>query len=107
MPMGINMKRKNKEERIVNKVIKHKRSIYEMLGITGEILANEPKIIITGDYLVEIFNHRGIVDITDTVVKINTKKTIYKITGINLEIKAVTDDELAISGTIISVERIN
>jgi sporulation protein YqfC len=101
------MKRKNKEERIEKEIVKQKKSIYELLGVTGEILASEPKIIITGDYLIEIFNHKGIVDITDTVVKINTKKTIYKITGLNLEIKNVTDDELAIGGTIISVERIN
>jgi sporulation protein YqfC len=100
------MKRKNKEVRIEKNISKPKKSLYELIGVTGEILANEPKIVINGDYLIEIFNHKGIVDITDTVVKINTKKTIYKITGLNLEIKAITDDELAIAGTIISVERV-
>lgn len=100
------MKRKNKEVIIEKNISKPKKSLYELIGVTGEILANEPKIVITGDYLIEIFNHKGIVDITDTIVKINTKKTIYKITGVSLEIKNVTDDELAIAGTIISVERI-
>ena len=83
-----------------------KRNIYDIIGISGEILANEPKIVVTGDYLIEIYNHKGIVDFSDTVININTKKCIYKIIGLNMEIRSISDDEVSISGTMIAVERI-
>jgi len=82
------------------------RNIYDIIGISGEILANEPKIVVTGDYLIEIFNHKGIVDFSDTVINVNTKKCIYKIIGINMEIRSISDDEVSISGTMIAIERI-
>ena len=82
------------------------RTIYDIIGISGEILANEPKIVVTGDYLVEIYNHKGIVDFSDTVINVNTKKCIYKIIGINMEIRSISDDEVSISGTMIAIERV-
>jgi len=82
------------------------RTIYDIIGISGEILANEPKIVVTGDYLVEIFNHKGIVDFSDTFINVNTKKCIYKISGVNLEIRGISDDQVSISGTVIAIERI-
>ena len=83
-----------------------KRTIYDIVGISGEILANEPKIVVTGDYLIEIYNHKGIVDFSDTVINVNTKKYIYKIMGINMEIRSISDDELSISGTMLAIERV-
>ena len=82
------------------------RTIYDIIGISGEILAGEPKIVITGDYLIEIYNHKGIVDFSDTYINVNTKKCIYKISGSSLEIRSISDDEVSVSGTMISVERI-
>ena len=103
------MRRKNKNKYCMQdaKTQTDKKDIYDILGVSGEILANEPKIIITGDYLIEIFNHKGILDFSDTVISVNTKKSIYKISGINLTIRSVTDDELTIHGMMISVEKIN
>ena len=86
--------------------MKENKTIYDIIGISGEILANEPKIVVTGDYLVEIFNHKGIVDFSDTVINVNTKKCIYRIMGVNMEIRSISDDEVSISGTMIAIERI-
>ena len=82
------------------------RSIPQMLGISAEVLSSEPKIVITGDYLIEIYNHKGIVDLSEEQIQINTKKCIYKIRGMNLMITTVTDDELVVTGSMISVEKI-
>ncbi len=82
------------------------KSIYSLLGISPEVLSAEPKIVITGDYLIEIYNHKGIVDLSEEQIQVNTRKFIYKIKGANLMIATVTDDELVVSGSMISVEKI-
>lgn len=82
------------------------KSLSERLGISGEVLKNEPKIVITGDYMIEIFNHKGIVDLSEHQIQVNTRKCIYSICGTNLMIATVTDDELVITGTVISLEKI-
>lgn len=82
------------------------KSISQLLGISAEVLSGEPKIVITGDYLIEIYNHKGIVDLSEEQIQVNTRKCIYKIKGINLMITTVTDEELVVSGSMISVEKI-
>ena len=100
-------KRRNKTicvrpRRTVNR---NKKTVYDYIGLPSDVISNEPKIIITGDYLVEFYNHKGIIDISDTRIKINTKKAIYSVVGIELFICGMTDDEIEISGKIISIER--
>ncbi len=82
------------------------KSLSQRLGISGEVLKNEPKIVITGDYMVEIYNHKGIVDLSENQIQVNTRKFIYSIRGVDLMIATVTDDELVITGTVISLEKI-
>lgn len=101
------MKRKKKEtKKLMLQPASPPKNIYSVLGISGDILSGEPKIVITGDYLVEIYNHKGIVDLSEEQIQVNTRKCIYKIHGINLMILTVTDDELVVSGSVISVEKI-
>ena len=82
------------------------KSLPERLGISGEVLKSEPKIVITGDYMIEIFNHKGIVDLSEHQIQVNTRKCIYSIRGVDLMIATVTDDELVITGTVVLVEKI-
>ena len=100
------MKRKKKQEKLVLSPAVSRRNVYDMLGISGDILNGEPKIVITGDYLIEIYNHKGIVDLSEEQIQVNTRNYIYKILGKNLMIATVTDDELVVSGCMISVEKI-
>lgn len=83
-----------------------KKTIYDILGIGGEVLSREPKIVVTGDYLIEIYNHKGIIGLTDTEIQVNTKKFIYTIYGVNLMISAVTDEELVVTGNLIRFEKL-
>lgn len=82
-----------------------RKNMYDIIGLSPEVIANEPKIVLTGDFFISFYNHKGIVDITDTKIRINTKKAIYIITGAELFISAMTDDEISVSGKIISLER--
>lgn len=109
MTAGENLKNKKKRRKYKSSPQKsepsNKKSVYDVIGISSDVLLGEAKIVVYGDYLIEFYNHKGIIDITDTQIKINTKKAIYKITGADLFICGVTDDEIDISGKLLSVER--
>lgn len=111
------MKRKNKQkDEIRKKAIKSTtadvavissapKTLAERLGISPEILLGEPKITVTGDYMVEIVNHKGIISLSDEKIEVNTRKYIYKIVGSSLMITALTDEELTISGNVNIIEK--
>lgn len=75
-------------------------------GIDPEVLKGEPKIVITGDSLLEIYNHKGIVDLSEEQIQVNTRRFICRIRGEHLLIAQVTDDELTVSGRVVSVEKL-
>ena len=98
-------RRKNRCVRPKREIIKNKKSVYDYIGLPSDVISNDAKIVMTGDYLIEFFNHKGIIDISDTQIKINSKKAIYSIKGAGLFICGMTDDEIEISGRIFSIER--
>ena len=82
------------------------KTLAERLGISPEILSGEPKITVTGDYLVEIVNHKGIISLSEEQIEVNTRKYIYKIQGESLVITALTDEEICVSGNMKSIEKL-
>ena len=87
-------------------VVSAPKTLAEKLGISAEVLLGEPKITVTGDYLVEIVNHKGIVSLSDEQIEVNTRKYIYKICGHSLVITALTDEEISISGNVVTIEKL-
>ena len=83
-----------------------KKTLADRLGISPEVLLGEPKITVTGDYLIEIINHKGIISLSDEQIEVNTRKYVYKILGSNLIITALTDEELTVSGNLVSIEKL-
>ena len=81
------------------------KTLAERLGIAPEVLLGEVKITVTGDYQVEIVNHKGIISLSEEQIEINTRKYIYKIRGSSLMITALTDEELTVSGNVCSIEK--
>lgn len=82
------------------------KNLAQRLGISPEILLGEPKITVTGDFMVEIVNHKGIISLSDDQIEVNTRKYIYKIRGSSLVITALTDEELSISGNVKAIEKL-
>ena len=98
-------RRKNRCLRPKREIIRNKKSVYDFLALPSDVISNEAKIVMTGDYLLQFYNHKGIIDISDTQIKINSKKAIYNINGVGLFICGMTDEEIEISGKIFSIER--
>ncbi len=97
--------RKNKKNKARNMLSTEKaeKNIYDIIGVGADIISGEVKIVIVGDFLVEIHNHNGIVDMGEECIKVNTKKNIYAICGENLKICQMTDEKLDIRGKIKSL----
>ncbi len=99
-----NQKQKNLQEQMIPPI--PKKNLAERLGISSELLLGEPKITVTGDFLVEIVNHKGIVSFSDTQIEVNTRKYVYKIQGSSLIITSLTDEEVSVSGNVVNIEKI-
>ena len=81
-----------------------KSSLTEMLDLPVDIAMDLPKITILGNKVVSISNHRGIIEYTDKLIRVNSKIGIIRITGEELEIKNILSEEIIIEGEVEIVE---
>lgn len=81
-----------------------KSSLTEILELPIDIAMDLPKIIILGNKLITVTNHRGIIEYTDKLIRINSKIGIIKIMGQELEIKNILSEEIVIEGQVEIVE---
>lgn len=81
-----------------------KSSLTEVLELPIDIAMDLPKIVLLGDKVLTIFNHRGIIEYTNNLIRINSKIGIIKIRGEKLEIKNILSEEIIIEGQIEIVE---
>lgn len=75
----------------------------------GNFLAEDldprlPHVELTGDRQVDIENHRGMIEYSDTVMRIALASGELRITGFDMELTALTLTELTVSGTIRALE---
>ncbi|ADG83264.1 sporulation protein YqfC [Thermincola ferriacetica] len=70
------------------------------LDIPKDVLLDLPKIIMVGNFQVIIENHKGILEYTDTLVRINTSIGEYAITGTDLSLRSILPDEISVEGKI-------
>ncbi len=83
---------------------KIKKNITNALELPMDIALDMPKIIITGDLRVDITNHKGIIEYSHELIRINTNIGMVKIVGENLEIKNILMEEIGIIGQIQGIE---
>ncbi|MEW6447716.1 MAG: sporulation protein YqfC [Bacillota bacterium] len=77
-----------------------KRKAAAALELPGEIALDLPKIIITGNVQVLIENHRGIVAYSPDLVRILTQAGEVAVSGGNLVLRSIVQDEIIIEGDI-------
>jgi len=84
-----------------------KQNISEALEIPIEIIMDLPRLTMVGKDEATILNHKGIIEYTQEVIRINTKSGIFKIIGHGLEIKTILSEEIIIVGIIEKIEIIS
>jgi sporulation protein YqfC len=83
---------------------KLREKITEMLELPKEIVLNMPKLVMLGNGDVIIENYKGIVEYGEGIIRVNTASGIIKLTGDEIYIKEITDENIMIYGNIQSLE---
>jgi sporulation protein YqfC len=81
-----------------------KKGIANLLELPRDIVLDLPKITLVGNLQLYIENHKGIIEYSSGVVRINTKAGILAVTGAGLTIRTIVVEEIIIAGQIDRVE---
>ena len=84
-----------------------KLNISEALELPIDIMMDLPRLTIIGNMEIALLNHKGIIEYTEKIIRINTKSGVFKIIGEGLEIKTILSEEIIIVGEIQSIEIIS
>lgn len=69
-----------------------------------DIVLDVSKVIIIGTGQITIENHKGIVEYSEELIRVNTGSGIMKLSGRNLAIKTILQEEITITGEISAIE---
>lgn len=81
-----------------------KEKLADMLQMPRELFLDFPQISLEGNRLITIQNHRGIVEYTTEIVRINTSLGVLAIRGEYLVLKNIYAEEITVEGEIYGVE---
>ena len=81
-----------------------KKAVSEILELPKDIMLGLPKITMIGKMELHIENHKGIIEYSKEIIRINTSEGVLKIIGKHMNIKSIITEEVSIIGEIISVE---
>jgi len=81
-----------------------KEKVAKMLEIPEEVVSDRPKITTVGRKEVFIENYRGIIEFTNEIVRINSNYGIITISGKNMKIREITNEDIIITGDIDNID---
>jgi len=82
---------------------KFKRQFSEFLELPGDVMLDLPKIVLFGNVQLQIENHRGIIEYTETTIRVGVGEGEVVITGESLTLRNLLPDELHVEGKIQSL----
>lgn len=82
---------------------KIREKISNAFELPKDIVLDVSKVIIIGTGQVTIENHKGIIEYSEELIRVNTGSGIMKLSGRNLIIKYIFQEEITITGEIQSI----
>ena len=79
------------------------KKIAKTLDIPEDILFDVPRFIMTSNEDLRIENYKSILEYEPDKITLSTKEFIIEIYGKDLNISIITDDEISILGTVLSI----
>lgn len=76
----------------------------QTFDLPADAVAGLPRIELTGDRELRMENHKGILTYGKEEIHVSGGKIVVRITGTDLELKAMNASELLITGRIAAVE---
>jgi sporulation protein YqfC len=86
---------------------KFKYNISDILELPKDIMMDLPKITLIGSIQVLISNHKGIIEYTKEVIRVNSNSGVIKVVGKDMYIKIILVEEIIIVGNIEKIEFLN
>lgn len=86
---------------------KFKYNISDILELPKDIMMDLPKITLIGSIQVLISNHKGIIEYTKEVIRVNSNSGVIKVVGKDMYIKIILEEEIIIVGNIEKIEFLN
>lgn len=80
-----------------------KSKVAKSLELPEEYVSSLTKLSIVDFSGIEIINYKNIIEYATNLIRINTNEKIIKISGNDLNIENINDDEIKISGKIFSI----
>ena len=90
-----------------DKVDEIKSNISEIFELPKDIVMDLPKISVIGNIQVIISNHKGIIEYSKEILRINTNSGIIKITGSEMYLRTILTEEIIVAGIIDKIEFLN
>ena len=81
-----------------------RNKVAELSEIPKDVALGSATITITGESEISIENHKGILEYTDSIIRVRTKSGKISIKGFHLLVDSYSNDEMIIKGNIESVE---
>lgn len=81
-----------------------KERIVSAANMPKDVMLGASVLTILGNFEVCIENYRGILEYTDTLIRVQTKGRQIRLSGKQLQIEYYTNDEMKITGKISSLE---
>lgn len=81
-----------------------KEKVTEAASMPKDVLMGTSILSVTGFSELNLENHMGIIEYTDTLIRVRTKTGQIRIKGKNLQVDLYTNDEIKLNGNIISIE---
>lgn len=81
-----------------------KNKIAEASELPKDVVMGQPVVTILGRMELNVENYRGIIEYTDTLIRIQTKAGQIRITGKKLQVDYYTNDDMKLTGQIESIE---
>lgn len=81
-----------------------KKKMAEVSELPKDVVMGMTVLTMTGQQELCIENYRGMIEYTDSVVRIQTKAGLIKVTGKGLQVAYYTNDEMMIHGQITGIE---
>lgn len=81
-----------------------KEKLASVTSMPKDVVLGAAVVTIVGTGEVCIENYRGIIEYTDTLIRVQTKSCQLKLLGKHLQIEYYTNDEMKITGRILSLE---
>lgn len=90
-----------------SRVDEFKYNISEAFELPKDIVLDLPKVILIGNLELYISNHKGIIEYTQELLRINSNIGILRVEGTDLELKTILSEEIIVAGNIEKIEIIS